>query len=68
VYKEKVTLLDIASLIHKHVGRFDPIIQLNENGAADPYTGSATVLYELPVSEKLIGLESGICRTVQKLT
>ena len=68
VYDKKVTLLDIASLIHKYVGRFNPIIQLNENGQCDPYTGASTVLYELPVAEKLIGLESGICRTVQKLT
>lgn len=68
VYDKKVTLLDIASLIHKYVGRFDPIIRLNENGRADPYTGASTVLYELPVSEKLIGLEGGICRTVNKLT
>jgi nucleoside-diphosphate-sugar epimerase len=68
VYDKKMTLLDIASLIHKYVGRFNPVIQLNENGKADPYTGASTVLYELPVADKLIGLESGICRTVQKLT
>lgn len=68
VYDKKVTLLDIASLIHKHVGRFNPTIQLNENGEADPYTGASTVLYELPVADKLIGLEGGIFRTVQKLT
>ena len=68
VYDKKMTLLEIASLIHKHVGRFNPVIKLNENGQADPYTGASTVLYELPVAEKLIGLESGICRTVQKLT
>ena len=68
VYKNKVTLLDIASLIHKYVGRFNPVIQLTENGLGDPYTGSSTTLYELPVADQLIGLESGICRTVQKLT
>ncbi len=68
VYDKKVTLLDIASLIHKCVGRFDPIIRLNENGEADPYTGSSDVLYSLPVADKLIGLEGGIFRTVQKLT
>ena len=68
VYDKKVTLLDIASLIHKHVGRFNPVIKLNENGRGDPYTGDSSVLYELPVANKLIGLESGICRTVQKLT
>ena len=68
VYKDKVTLLDIASLIHKYVGRFNPVIKLNENGLGDPYTGSATALYTLPVADKLIGLESGICRTVQRLT
>ena len=68
VYNKKVTLLDIASLIHKYVGRFNPVIKLNENGLGDPYTGASTVLYELPVADQLIGLESGICRTVQKLT
>ena len=68
VYNKKVTLLEIASLIHKHVGIFDPVIRLNDNGSGNSYTGSSVVLYTLPVAEKLIGLESGICRTVQKLT
>jgi hypothetical protein len=68
VYDKKVTLLEIASLIHKHVGIFDPVIRLNDNGSGNSYTGSSVVLYTLPVAEKLIGLESGICRTVQKLT
>ena len=68
VYNKKVTLLDIASLIHKCVGRFTPIIKLVNLGLGDPYTGSSTVLYTLPVVENLIGLEGGIFRTVNKLT
>jgi nucleoside-diphosphate-sugar epimerase len=66
VYPEKLRLLDIASLIHKHVGKFDPIIKLNDNEWADPYTGNGNILAKMPV--KLIGLEEGIRRTVLKLT
>jgi GDP-L-fucose synthase len=67
VYNKKVTLLDIASLIHKYVGKFKPKIQLNETEEANSYTGSSTILYRLPISSKLIGLEEGIQQTVKKL-
>lgn len=66
VYKEKRSLLDIASLIHKHTGIFDPIIKLVENGEGLPYTGSGYLLDRMNLN--LIGLEEGIRRTVLKLT
>lgn len=68
VYSEKVTLLDIASLIHKHVGKFEPGIKLVEMGQGDPYTGDGSLLANLSVYKKLAGLEEGIRRTALKLT
>ncbi len=65
VYPEKVTLLDIAGLIHKHMNVFDPVVKLNRMGEAYDYTGSGKILSRLPI--KLIGLEEGIRRTIDKL-
>ena len=66
VYPEKVNLLDIASLIHKHTQIFDYPIKIVETGEAYDYTGNGTVLSRLPF--KFIGLEEGIRRTFLKLT
>ncbi len=65
VYPDKVSLLDVASLIHKHTGIFDHRIKINESGDAYDYTGDGTVLSRLPFH--LVGLEEGIHRTVLKL-
>jgi nucleoside-diphosphate-sugar epimerase len=65
-YKNKMSLLDIASLIHKHTNIFDPIIKLNETGIGSCYTGDGSLLANLPV--ELLGLEEGIRRTALKLT
>lgn len=68
VYDKKMTLLDIASLIHKHVGRFEPTINLLKMGDGLAYSGNADVLSSLPVYKDLLGLEEGIRRTANKLT
>ncbi len=67
VYKDKVTLVDIAGLIHKHFNKFTPITMIvDANGWADAYCGSGTLLHSMGL--KLIGLDEGIRRTVLKLT
>lgn len=71
VYRDKVSLLDIASLIHKHTGIFDPVINLKELGEANPYTGDGYSLEEMTETVPnltLLGLEEGIRRTALKLT
>ncbi len=65
VYKNKVTLLDIASLIHKHVNSYDTVINLVETGMGKSYSGCGYLLSNMPV--ELIGLEEGIRRTALKL-
>jgi len=67
VYNKKLTLVDIASLIQKYIGKPEPAIKLNNALLGNPYTGSSNVLYNLPVASKLIGLEEGIRLTVNKL-
>ncbi len=67
VYEEKLTLLDIASLIHKHVKLFEPSIKLVEMGQGMPYSGAGEVLARLPIADQLFGLEEGIRRTSNKL-
>jgi UDP-glucose 4-epimerase len=68
VYEKKMTLMDIASLIHKHVNLFEPTIKLVDMRWDSPYTGACDVLYSTPVSKNLVGLEEGIRQTVLKLT
>lgn len=70
VYPEKKTLLDIASLIHKHMNVFHPTIKLNEMGEGYDYTGSGYFLDRMRkvANLQLLGLEEGIRRTVLKLT
>jgi GDP-L-fucose synthase len=70
VYPEKKTLLDIASLIHKHMNVFHPTIKLNEMGEGYDYTGSGYFLDRMRKvgNLQLLGLEEGIRRTVLKLT
>lgn len=65
VYPEKQSLIDIANKIHKHMGVFGHTIKLNENGEAYSFTGSGSILKQLPV--KLIGFDEGLRRTVLKL-
>ena len=68
VYPEKVSLLDIASLIHKHMNRFKPI-KLNKLGEGYDYTGNGYFLDRMRNvgNLQLLGLEEGIRRTVLKL-
>lgn len=70
VYPEKTSLLDIASLIHKHMGIFEPTIKLVELGEGYDYTGSGYFLNRMRQlgNLQLVGLEEGIRRTVLKLT
>ena len=71
VYRDKVSLLDIASLVHKHTQIFKPTINLVETGIGPEYTGNSYFLnrmQQLDPSFKLLGLEEGIRRTVLKLT
>lgn len=65
VYPEKKTLLDIASLIHKHMNVFHPTIKLNEMGEGYDYTGSGYFLDRMRKvgNLQLLGLEEGIRRT-----
>ena len=67
VYNQKIDLLGIASLIHKHVGIFEPTVELYSPGDGPSYTGGANILYKLPITSKFIGLEDGIHRTCNKL-
>lgn len=67
VYKEKVTLLSIASLIHKNFEKVNPGVKIaNAIGWGDAYCGNGMVLHKMGLN--LIGLEEGIRRTVLKLT
>jgi GDP-L-fucose synthase len=71
VYKDKMSLLNIASLIHKHMGKFEPTIKLGEMDIGNPYTGNGYFIRRMEMLDenfKLIGLEEGIRRTVLKLT
>lgn len=68
VYHKKTTLMEIASLIHKHTKIFNPIINLLEMGEGLPYSGDGSLLANLSVYKKLVGLEEGIRQTVLKLT
>ena len=69
VYPENVSLLNIASLIHKHMNRFKPI-KLNKLGEGYDYTGNGYFLDRMRNvgNLQLLGLEEGIRRTVLKLT
>ena len=71
VFSEKHTLLEVAGLIHKHMATFNPNIELLNLGKDMPYTGSAYYINRFRLINdnfKLIGLEEGIRRTIQKLT
>ena len=70
VYPEKVSLLNIASLIHKHMNRFEPTIKLNKMEEGYDYTGNGYFLDRMRKvgNLQLLGLEEGIRRTVLKLT
>lgn len=67
VYDEKHTLSSISRIIQKHTIGYYPSYKLNEAGMGNSYTGDGSVLSCLPIYEKLIGLEEGICRTIDKL-
>ena len=70
VYDKKLTLLDIATLIHKHCQKFEPTIKMVDAGLGDPYTGDGYFINQMQSSGKfkLLGLEEGIRRTILKLT
>lgn len=68
VYREKMDLMSIANLICKHMNVEEKMLEVCNTRVDNPYTGDSEVLYRMPISDKLIGLEEGIRKTVNKLT
>lgn len=69
VYPEKRSLWEIANMITKHMPMIQgPQVLMKVMESGLPYTGCSDTLYSLPIASKLIGLEEGIRRTVNKLT
>jgi GDP-L-fucose synthase len=67
VYDKKMDLLKIANLIHKHTKIHGPAIKEIEPFGYGSYTGDYKNLYELPIVDKLIGFDEGLCRTIEKV-
>lgn len=71
VYKDKMTLLNVALLINKYMGRDNPTVKILNMAKGEPYTGSPYHLRRIEMLDEnfsLIGLEEGIRRTILKLT
>lgn len=70
VYREKHSLLNIASMIIAAAGKKNYPIEIREMGMGKSYTGSGEKLHHIfnkSQRTKLIGLEEGIVRTVKSL-
>lgn len=70
VYKDKLTLMNIASMITRLMGHTGPFVRIGLS-SGEPYTGSAYALRRIEMLDEnfsLIGLEEGIRRTILKLT
>lgn len=67
VYNKKRTLIDIAEFICQQMKDFSCKIEIVNPRLELSYTGNSNNLYLLPMSDKLIGLEEGIKRTINKL-
>ena len=66
VYKWKINLIGIATLIQKYMGCHNTKIKVNDIRIGNDYTGDGTVLDSLKLP--LVGLDEGIKRTIYNLT